>query len=709
MYELILTEKPSVSRRIASALADGPIEENKDYGVSYFRITRGGKEYLVLSAVGHLYSLKQKTSTWTYPVFDIEWVPIWETNKSASYTKPYINTIRELSKGATGFYLSTDYDTEGELIGHNILLLACPKGALKKTKRLKFSTLTKDELVKAFEGAKSPDHGLAEAGETRHRLDWIYGINLSRALTHSLRKASGSFLTLSSGRVQGPALKILVDREREIRKFIPEKYWQLELRYEKDGAYSAFHKKDRLKEKPIAEEILRKCTGQPATVASTEKRQFNQSPPTPFDLTTLQTEAYKVFKFKPKFTQQLAQTLYERALISYPRTASQKLPAVLGYKELLQKLGKNPIYSSLVEGLIKNKLTPNEGKASDPAHPAIYPTGETPSGLSKEEHSLYDLIARRFMATFGKPAVRETMTVELDVNSEIFVGKGTRTVEKNWHKFYEPYLNLEEEKIPELSKGETLKVLDLILHEKETQPPKHYTAASIIRELERLGLGTKATRADIVSKLESRQYVSGANLQVTALGINVIETLEKYCPQIIDPALTRKFEDEMEKIQGGKLSGESVFLDAKETLTKILEQFKKEELKIGEGLKESYIHMKQVKKEIGTCPECSDILRIIKAKASGKRFVGCSGYPKCTYSMPLPQKGTIRPTKSKCPTCNAPIVNVIKKGSKPWRLCINIDCPSKKKISKKADPPETDKAPTISSTPAPNTHAQAAG
>jgi len=678
MYGLIITEKPSVSRRIAKALAEGPVEENKDYGVSYYSITHDGKEYLVVSAVGHLYSLKQKTSSWTYPVFDIEWVPIFEANKKATYTRSYIQTIRELSKKATDFYISTDYDTEGELIGHNLLIYACPEKSLENSKRLKFSTLTKDELVKSFENAKKPDFGLAEAGDTRHRLDWIYGINLSRALTHSLRKASGNFLTLSSGRVQGPALKILVDREKEIRKFVPEKYWQLELRYEKDGEYSAFHKEDRFKNEEDAKKILENCKGHDAEVASIEKRTFNQNPPTPFDLTTLQTEAYKLFKFKPKFTQQLAQTLYERAIISYPRTASQKLPSSLGYKDLISKIGKNPVYSSLSDSLLKEELKPNEGKSTDPAHPAIYPTGEIPSGLSKEEHSLYDLIVRRFLATFGKPAVRETVTVELHVNSEPFIGKGTRTVEKNWHIFYEPYLRLEEERIPPLSKGELLKVIDIHLHEKETQPKNRYTAASLIRELERLGLGTKATRAEIVSTLEARQYVSGSPLQVTSLGINVIETLEKYCPQIIDVSLTNKFESEMEKIQSGKLSGEKVFEEAKETLTKILEQFKKEELKIGEGLKDSYIHMKQIKKEIGTCPECGETLRIVKAKKSGKRFVGCSNYPKCTYSMPLPQKGSIKPTKAKCQTCSSPIVSVIKKGSKPWRLCINIDCPSKK-------------------------------
>jgi len=192
-----------------------------------------------------------------------------------------------------------------------------------------------------------------------------------------------------------------------------------------------------------------------------------------------------------------------------------------------------------------------------------------------------------------------------------------------------------------------------------------------------------------MSRLSSFQEKS---IEATSLGISLIETLEKYSPIIINEALTRKFEDDMENIQSGKTTGKKVIEKATATLTEILGKFKKDELAIGEALKSSYIDMKQGQKEVGDCPECNDKLRIIKAKASGKRFVGCSNYPKCTYSMPLPQTGSIKTTNAKCPTCNAPIVSVIKKGSKPWRLCININCPSKKPKT----PPTPNKDPQAS-------------
>ena len=701
MYSLIIAEKPSVSRRIAESLSDGPVSQGNSNGVSYSVIEHEGKEYYVVSAVGHLFSLKQKSQGWTYPVFDIEWVPIYETSKTSDFAKKYLQAIRELAKEADSFYISTDYDIEGELIGHNILNYACPEGSIKKAKRMKFSTLTKGELVESFAKAGGPDFQLAEAGETRHRIDWIYGINISRALTHALRKASGNFITLSSGRVQGPALKILADRERQIKKFVPEDYWTLELKFEKEGEYSAWHHKESFREKGEAEAILKKCRGKPCHVKEASKKQFKQSPPVPFDLTTLQTEAYRLFKYKPKYTQKLAQTLYEQALISYPRTSSQKLPSSIGYEGILGKLAEIPAYKILTEKLLSKTLKANQGKADDPAHPAIYPTGEKPTSLEKPEHNLYDLIVKRFFAVFGKPAIRETVTASLEIEDEIFIAKGTRTIEPNWHLYYAPYVHLKEEKMPGLENGEQVKVLDLLMHEKQTQPPSRYTAASIVRELEKQGLGTKATRADIVATLESRQYVNGASIEVTLLGMNVIETLEKHCPRIINAEMTRKIEAEMGQIQEGKLTQGKVLSEAEQNLTKILDKFKEDETKIGKELTQSYISMKQNQKVIGTCPKCGGEVKIIRAKVSKKRFCGCSNYPKCDFSMPLPQAGAIRTTKKKCHICDYPIITLLKKGNRPWHLCINIDCPSKKK---KAEPkPGPKPAPEAESKTEPET------
>ena len=219
MTELIITEKPSAAKKVAEALADGRPVLKKRKQTSYYELTHNKKKIIVASAVGHLYGLHEsKNNHWAYPVFEIEWRPSYENGKDLDYIKDYIVTLQQLAKKSTTFTIACDFDVEGEVIGLNVIRFACKK---KDANRMKFSTLTKSDLVEAYEHKlKHLDWGQALAGETRHKLDWFYGINVSRALTASV-KAAGSFKVMSSGRVQGPALKMLVDREREIAKFKP--------------------------------------------------------------------------------------------------------------------------------------------------------------------------------------------------------------------------------------------------------------------------------------------------------------------------------------------------------------------------------------------------------------------------------------------------------------------------------------------------------
>jgi len=224
MVDLIISEKPSTAKKLADALADGKAIKKTTKGVSYYDITHGDTDILVCSAVGHLYGLAEKEkSGFNYPRFEIEWKPTYEVVKNAEYSKKYLDVIKKLSKDVNDIYIATDYDVEGEVIGLNILRFSCKR---KDAKRMKFSTVTDDELREAFaNAAPTINWGQAKAGEARHKLDWYWGINISRALTSSLR-AAGRFKILSSGRVQGPALKIIVNKEEEIAAFTSEPYWQ---------------------------------------------------------------------------------------------------------------------------------------------------------------------------------------------------------------------------------------------------------------------------------------------------------------------------------------------------------------------------------------------------------------------------------------------------------------------------------------------------
>lgn len=676
-YELIISEKPNAAKKIAEALADGkPIKEGEN-GVTVWNITHNGKDIKVACAVGHLFSVAEKEKSFKYPSYDIEWVPTSSIDKNAAYSKKYLNTIKKVAKGANEFTVACDYDIEGEVIGLNVVKYACKQD---DANRMKFSTLTKDDLVKAYQNKqKHLDWGQAKAGETRHFLDWIYGINLSRALMTAV-KTAGSFKVLSSGRVQGPALKIIVDKEKSIQAFVPTPYWQIELHTAKDEQpIVALHKEDKFLDEEKAKQVFVSCKDKDPFVDEIKKKAFKQAPPTPFDLGSLQSEVYRAFGIAPKMTLQIAQNLYLAGVTSYPRTSSQKLPKELGYTKILSALAKQASFKEKAEFLLaKSSLQPNEGKKSDPAHPAVHPTGQVPKSLPPQEQKVYDLIVKRFFAVFGEAATRETVTATLKIGDEPFVAKGTTTIDPGWHTLYEPYVNLKEEVMPPLVEKEMLPQKDLLLLAKETSPPKRFTPSSIISEMEKQGIGTKATRADIVEALYARNYIEEKSIQATDLGMRTIATLEKYCPEIIDVELTRTFEEEMESIREDKSSPDQVLSHARKELTSTLTKFKEQEKAIGEELITADRETKDQQATLGSCPVCKEgDARVMFSNKTKKRFVGCSRYPDCTFVGPLPQSGRLKATDKVCDACSYPLISVQMSGKRPQELCLNLDCPKK--------------------------------
>lgn len=685
-YELIITEKPSSAQKIAQALADGkPVQKTSPQKVKYYELSHNKKDIVVVSAVGHLFSVAEKEKSFKYPSFDIEWQLAADVTKNAAYSRKYATLIKQLAKKANEITVATDYDIEGETIGSTIVKNLCNR---KDANRMVFSTVTAEDLKEAYEKKqKTLDWGQANAGETRHFLDWIYGINVSRALTNSV-KATGSFMLLSTGRVQGPALKIIVDKEKEIKAFIPEDYWQIELISEKNKTpYSAWHKDDKIFDEEKATTIHKKCKGKDAKVQSVERKEYKQPSPTPFDLGGLQAEAYRCFKIRPKETLEHAQNLYSAGYISYPRTSSQQLDPKIGFKKVLSGLAKQQQYKEHAELLAKkSSLKPNNGKKTDPAHPAIYPTGYVPKSMKEREAKIYDLIVKRFFATFGEWAVRERMTITIDCEEEPFITKGARTVEANWHKLYAPYVNIKEEILPALEKDEAVSVKKLELHKKQTTPPKRYTQSSIITELEKRGLGTKATRADIVENLFKRGYVDGTSIEATELGIKTTDALEKALPEIVDVDLTKSFEESLEEIREKKQQPEQVLEYAKKKLSTVLTEFKKNEKTLGKMLLHAHRDYEDEKNTLGTCPTCKEGNLMIKFSRKNKsRFVGCSGYPDCTTVYPLPGTGTITTSDEQCEHCKATMILHKPPRSGPRPLCVNPECPAKKETEKEQE------------------------
>ncbi len=681
MTQLILCEKPSAALKIADSLADGKVTAYKEDGVPYYNIQIKGKKVIVCCTVGHLFNLAEKKKEGSkYPVFDVEWRESFKVKKKSAYTQKYFDLLKELSKDADEFIVATDKDLEGEVIGWNILRYIFNK---KDGLRMEFSTLTKDDLIDSYKNVKKHlDFPLAYSGETRHIMDWIWGINMSRALTLAI-KSAGAFKLMSSGRVQGPALNLIVKREKEIQNFKPVPFWLVNLISDK---FTAGHIKGDIWDKKEAETILKNTEGNKAFIKKISKREFLQEPPYPFDLTSLQVEAYRTLHISPKETLSIAQDLYINGYISYPRTSSQKLPSALNFKKIFEKLKKNNNYEEICSELLnKNVLIPNEGKKSDPAHPSVHPTGEF-AKVDGKGFKLYDLIVRRFLSTFGEPAKKQTNTLNIDVNNELFSVSGTITLEKGWQKYYGKYALSKDVELPKLKEMEEVKVKEIKIENKETQPPKRYIQASIIKELDKKFLGTKSTRAAILDTLYQRNYIKDNSIQATELGIKLIDTLQKYSEEIIDEKLTRHFEKEMEKIREGKADEQEILGKAKETLIKIFDKFKEHETDIGKELLVSQRKTEEDTNTLGQCPKCEKgNLKILYSPKTKSKFVGCSSYPECKNIYSLPRNGLIKKLEEKCKECNFYQVLVIRAGKRPWKLCLTPNCKSKEAWAKPFD------------------------
>jgi DNA topoisomerase-1 len=683
-YTIIITEKPDAANRIASALdTAGKAEKIVDNGVPYY-VAKRRRDIIVVPALGHLYTIAgEKKGRDHFPVFDYRWVPLYLAERGARRMRTWLEIIAKLAKDADVFIDACDYDIEGSTIGYCILKYAC--GNKENTsKRMKYSTLTKEEIEKSYtEALPHLDFSLIEAGLTRHEVDWLYGVNLSRALTIAARNWSGQYATLSTGRVQGPTLKFLATRERSIKCFVPTPYWSIKAIVKIGGSvFEVEYEKKIIETKEGADAIVNACEEKDGKIEKIETKKFRQMPPPPFDFGSLQSEAYRLFRYTPMRTSSVAQRLYLDALISYPRTSSQKLPPAIGYETILKKIGRTREYRKLAaELLAKPELNPTEGKSEDPAHPAIYPTGDLPErALDSSEKNIWNLVARRFMATFGEPAMRQTLKVTININGNQFLLRGRQTLEEGWLRFYKPYVRSEEASLPPMEEGQGVSVERVILEDKFTKPLPRYNPSSLLRRMEKEEIGTKATRAGIIQTLYDRKYIREERIVVTDLGFEVIDVLEKYCPTVVSLELTRKLEERMNEIQQRKETRENVLQGTIEILKPVAEELKEKEKMIGAQLSQALKKSKLEERIIGACPTCQNgKLVILYSRKTGKRFVGCTNYfeGNCETAFPLPQRGFVKPSGNACKSCGWPTLRIWMKGKRPWNLCFNPKCPLK--------------------------------
>jgi len=680
-YTLVICEKPDAARRVSDALSGGNSRSEQVDGTTVFRFSRKGEEYVVCAAQGHLYGVSDPSEERTvYPVFDVEWYSSDLVDEDSASAARRISAVKKLSAGASKFVNACDFDVEGETIGYNLLKYACG-GKEKAALRARFSTLTEEDLVKAFDDLEfQGGQGLARAGRARHAIDFVWGVNLSRALSQSVLGSGHRYRTVSVGRVQGPTLGFLVQRELEIREFVPVPYWKDSGIFARDGKkFTAAYAKDRIETRPFAEKVREECVGKEAAATSVRRGTVQVGPPVPFNIGDLQKEAYRAFGYTPSRTLQIAERLYLAALVSYPRTDSQRLPQSIDYRKIIQGVGKMPEYSAHAAELLKTEPKPVQGARSDPAHPAIHPTGEKPNRrLDASEGAVFDLVVRRFLASFGPSARREMVDVTLAVGEHEFRLAGGRTVFPGWMKYYGRYAGYRDVEFPAVVEGDRFKVVDVLVEEKFEQRPYRYNQSSLLEKMEKEGIGTKATRADIISTLAGRGYVSGESLEVSDLGLSVVETMARYAPSIISTGLTREIEEKLEAVEGGAEGEPALLRETVRSIAAQLAELNANEDAVGRELDSAQMRTVAKSFVLGRCPVCkTGELRVIRSKSTKKRFVGCSNYSAgCRASAPLPQRGIVRTTARPCQHCSWPVVYIVG-GGRPWRLCVNPSCPGK--------------------------------
>ncbi|MBR2255014.1 MAG: topoisomerase DNA-binding C4 zinc finger domain-containing protein, partial [Candidatus Methanomethylophilaceae archaeon] len=383
-----------------------------------------------------------------------------------------------------------------------------------------------------------------------------------------------------------------------------------------------------------------------------------------------QVEANKI-GITPTNAMKLAEDLYTGGYISYPRTENTEYPKTLSIKGVLEKLKGSDFDSEIAEILAQDKIIPSKGKRRTTDHPPIYPTAAaSPDRMTGDKWKLYELIVRRFLATVAPVAEAEVTKCTIDVAGELFDAEGYHLVKPGWKKYYKKYMKTNNSKLPPLKVGDSIDIRSIGLVDSETKPPFRYNQGSLIQEMDRLQLGTKSTRHDIIGKLFSRNYVQGNYMIPTASGIALTKSLEKHGGGITEPDMTARLERDMLSITEGERTLDSVVKESQDMLHDVAVRISEESEDIGKEIKEA-LHTQQ---HIGICPTCGNNMSIKRSRNGN--FIGCDGYPECTKAYPLPRGAMIQTTETTCPVCGLPQLKVIRKGNPPSVQCIDPKCTS---------------------------------
>ena len=717
--KLIVAEKNIAAQKIAQLLADTKPKTDKVYNTQVYRFTVDGEEWVSMGLAGHILApdfpdeiLFDKKNGWysltedgevlpadvpdglARPPYDTKRKPFlangisikgWKVESLPYLTwapivklpaeKEIIRVLKNLAKKADSVVIATDFDREGELIGSDALDMVREVAPELPASRARYSALIKGEVTEAFANLVELDQDLADAGESRQYIDLIWGAVLTRYLT--LAKFGGFGNVRSAGRVQTPTLALVVERERERLAFKPEDYWQIRGMAAHGGAeFKIAHATARFTDKAKAEAAFSAVeNASKGTVAAVAKRSRKQPAPIPFNTTSLQAAA-AAEGISPARTMRIAESLYMSGLISYPRVDNTVYPRTLDIAGIVKGLAANsPALAPVCKKVLAGPLKPTRGKVETTDHPPIHPTGQgDPESLDGGQKKLYNLIARRFLATLMGPATIENTKLSIDVAGEPFTASGDVLVSPGFREAY-PYGLKRDEQLPALSEGDTVDVLDIKHEAKQTEPPARYSQGKLVQEMEKRGLGTKSTRASIIERLYTVKYLKNDPIEPSQLGMAIIDALHEFAPRITTPDMTAELDADMTKVAEGKDSQEHVVDHSRALLAGMLDALIEHKEDLGEAISDAVT----ADAKVGTCPKCGkDLVMKTSAKTRGS-FIGCMGWPDCDVTYPVPSGVKVSPIEGEgavCPECGAPRIKCQPFRQKAYEMCVNPKCPT---------------------------------
>ena len=676
---LVISEKNIAARRIAYILSGGKMKSVHVGSIPVYEFMKNSEDWTVIGLKGHIVTVDYPAGFNQWNKIDPAGLIMVEPVKRVS-EKGIASALKTLLTNSPAVIVATDFDREGELIGVEVVnLLKSYSTTIKEIKRARFSAITPYEINTAFENLTDVDYNLSNAGEARQVIDLVWGAVLTRFISLTSRRLGRDFLSI--GRVQSPTLKLLVDREKEIKNFKPKPYWKIIAKLKKDKMFDAVHETDIFWDEQQAREIYQKIKDcKEALVETVKKTVEHETPPAPFNTTTF-LQAASFLGYPAAKAMSLAEELYMQGLTSYPRTDNTVYPPSLNISGILQKLANAQFSKEVAEVQSNGRSHPTRGKMQTTDHPPIHPVDAPTKKLGTDQEKIYELICRRFLATLAKDAISETTDAVYDIAGEPFKTSGYRLIESHWKSIY-PYFKDKKKQLPELLEGERIEIMSMTVHADETKPPARYTQGALIVKMEQLSLGTKSTRAEIISKLYQRKYISGQTPIPTSTAIAVVDALAN--TDVIKSKMTAELEEDMNSIAEGKKTLEATVMESRRMLTKVMQELEPEK----EIIKASITRAIKEQNTVGPCPRCGKPL-MVRISKKGKRFVGCTGYPECKNTYSLPQQGGLAMTTKACDACGTPIVSVKLKGRRAWALCLNSECPKKKKKEEKKEEPTT--------------------